>query len=113
MTFKDMTAAAKVWATVMVLVSLGSCAIIQYTDNRSFNYSLEIESGKQRCSTFTRVVRIGHTEPVLPRVDPANLSDPEEIADLALTHAEKLKVYIDNERRYLAEDMARHLETCK
>ena len=113
MTFRDMTASAKVLATVLVLISLGSCAIIQYTDNRSFNYSLEIESGKQRCGAFTRKPHIGHSEPLPPKISAEALSDPEEMTELALSHAENLKKYIVDEQRYLAEDIARHMETCK
>lgn len=113
MTFRDMTAAAKVLAMVLVLISLGSCAIIQYTDNRSFNYSLEIESGKQRCGAFTRKPHLGHSEPLPPKINADDLTDPEKMAELALTHAENLKKYIVDEQRYLAEDVARHLETCK
>jgi hypothetical protein len=112
MTFRDMTAAAKVTAVVLVLVSLGSCAIVQYTDQRTFTYSLEMAMDKKRCALFVRTFHVGHTEPVPPRVDTSSLNDTEVVAELALTHAENLKTYIDNERRYLAEDMRRHADTC-
>lgn len=115
MTLRDLVATAKVLATVLVLVSLGSCGIVQFVDNRTFNYtfSLERESGKKHCAVFERKAHIGHYEPLPPALDDSLLNNPEALTELALAHAEKLKTYLDNERRYLAEDVRRHLETCK
>lgn len=113
MTFRDMTAAAKVLAMVLVLISLGSCAIIQYTDNRSFKYTLEMATDNTPCGLFVRTPHLGHAEPLPPKVSAEALSDPGEMAELALSHAENLKKYIVDEQRYLAEDIARHMETCK
>ena len=114
MTLKDLVATAKVLATVLVLVSLGSCGIVQFVDNRTFNYSFSLEQvvSKKRCAVFERKAHIGHNEPLPPALDEALLSNPDALTELALAHAEKLKTYLDNDRRYLADDIRRQLESC-
>lgn len=114
MTLRDLVATAKVLATVLVLVSLGSCGIVQFVDNRTFNYafSLEQATSKKHCAVFERKVHIGHYEPLPPDLDEAVLNNPDALTELALAHAEKLKTYLDNDRRYLADDIRRQKESC-
>lgn len=57
------------------------------------------------------MVRIGHHRPTLPKVDIRKLTQDER-TDLLLSYTEKLKTYLDNEERYLAEDIVKHRETC-
>lgn len=54
---------------------------------------------------------MGHNRPTLPKVDIRKLTQDER-ADLLLSYTEKLKAYLDNEERFLAEDIVRHRETC-
>lgn len=54
---------------------------------------------------------MGHNRPTLPKVDIRKLTQDER-ADLLLSYTEKLKAYLDNEERFLAEDIVKHRETC-
>jgi hypothetical protein len=113
MTFRELTTASKVALFALLTVSLGSCSIIQYTDNRSFSYALSFPEEKpQRCIAFKRTPHLGHSRPQFPTADPSKLSH-EEFDEVIMTYMEKLKKYVDLEEKYLAEDMARHMETCK
>lgn len=113
MTFRELTTVAKLAAFGLVIVSLGSCAIIQYTDNRSFRYELTFPEDKApQCSAFKRTPHIGHSRPQFPTADPSKLTH-EEFDEVIMTYMEKLKKYVDLEERYMAEDLARHMETCK
>ncbi len=114
MTLKDLAATAKVLATVLVLVSLGSCGYVQFVDNRTYSYSFTLEQvvTKKHCGAFERKIHIGHNEPLPPALDDALLNNPDALTELALAHAEKLKTYIDNDRRYLADDIRRQLDSC-
>lgn len=111
MEFRDITAAAKILACTLVFVSLGSCAVVQISDNRINMYSFELSTGKKHCSAFVRQAHVGHSKPVAPSINPDKL-DPEELAEVALTHAEKLEKYIEDENRFMAEDVVRHISTC-
>lgn len=99
-----------------VAVSLGSCTTQQFTDKSvHINYQLTIsdDDGQLTCKAFSRSNRLGHHKPSLPKnVNPAKLSS-DEMNEILLTYAEEIQHYIDRDEKYLAEDIAKHLETCK
>jgi len=82
-------------------------------DNSAIIYANTLSTGGEvtMCTEFSRMVRIGHHRPTLPKVDIRKLTQDER-TDLLLSYTEKLKTYLDNEERFLAEDIARHRETC-
>ena len=96
-----------------IAISLGSCSLTHIVDNSAIIYTNTLSTGGEvtRCTEFSRTVRIGHHRPALPKVDIRNLTYDER-TDLLLSYTEKLKTYLDNEERFLAEDIARHRETC-
>lgn len=112
MNLRELTSGAKIATLLWIAVSLGSCAIIQNYDNRVMAFSISYPTAKKRCEMFVRTEHLGHHEPLAPDVNPDKMSE-EAFTDVVLTHAEKLKEYVDNEKRYLAQDIARHMETCK
>lgn len=112
MNLREMTLGVKFAAIFWVMLPLGSCAIIQNYDNRVMSFAISYPAEKAHCEMFVRTKHLGHSEPAPPDINPATMSD-EEFTDAVMTHAEKLKAYLDNDKRYLAEDIARHLETCQ
>lgn len=118
MNARELSTVMKFLALTLVLVSLGSCAIVQYNLSQpltTFNYSLEVdkEIGTRRCAEFKRTVRMGHVEPKpLTNIDPRKLSE-EEFSEIVLSYAEKLQDYAIKEKKYLDEDMARHQASCQ
>ncbi|MOA02449.1 hypothetical protein D3C78_1219010 [compost metagenome] len=65
-----------------------------------------------QCREFKRTTHLSHKRPQFPRVDISALT-PEEINDVLLAHTEKLKEYLDNEEKFLLEDIARHKQKCE
>jgi len=104
---------SRVFLMFWIAISLGSCSLTHIVDNSAIYYTntLSTDSETVTCKEFTRMVRIGHHRPTLPKVDIRKLSQDER-ADLLLSYMEKLKTYLDNEERYLAEDIVKHRETC-
>lgn len=96
-----------------IAIFLGSCSVTHIVDNSAIIYTntLSTDGEVTRCGEFSRTVHIGHNRPKLPRVDIRRLTQDER-TDLLLSHMEKLKTYLDNEERFLAEDITRHRETC-
>lgn len=112
MTFHDLTTSVKINVGIMVLIMLGSCTVIQYDNRRTIiQYPLNPTADKTRCDHFKRTVRLNHNEPIPPQLIADDIG-PEEFADMALTYVELLKKYVDDEKRYLAEDIKRHEDTC-
>lgn len=112
MSLQDLVGTARMSFVGLVVVCLGSCAIIDVSDNRLYiEYTLDTDTGKPRCDQFVRSARLGHAEPIPPMINGSNIS-PAEFAETVLTYAESMKSYIDAEKKYLAEDIARHESTC-
>lgn len=109
---RDLRPASLFW----LVVSLGSCAYTQTVNNysnvtASTQYQWAVTPVDDECHHFTRMVRMGHSRPTLPPIDPRTLTE-REVSDLIFTYAERLKVYLDNEEAFLAEDIARHTYKC-
>lgn len=94
-------------------VSLGSCTIVQNIDTSSNNfYSVIGSSQRNVCTEFKRQPRIGHAKPKLPKVDLSKLSQ-DEINDILITYAERMKQYVIDDEKYLDEDILRHRASCQ
>lgn len=104
---------SRIFLMFWIAVSLGSCSLTHIVDNSAIIYTNTLSTSGEttQCSEFSRTVRIGHHRPTLPKVDIRKLTQDER-ADLLLSHMEKLKTYLDNEERFLAEDIVKHRETC-
>ncbi|QTH80276.1 hypothetical protein PA10_00076 [Pseudomonas phage pPa_SNUABM_DT01] len=102
---------SKVFYLFWIVVSLGSCTYIQTNDNRVFTLSLQPDQTESGCGEFKRSIHLDHKRPIFPKVDIASLS-PDEINDLLMSHTEKLIRYLDNEERFLLEDIIRHNQKC-
>lgn len=107
---KDFLKVSWVFPVFWVLVALGSCSVSHYS-----NYTVEVHpSGGQTsiaCQEFRRDIRIGHQRPTFPKVDVRRLT-ADERTDLLLSHMERTKKYMDDEERFLKEDMIRHQIQC-
>ncbi|MNP88972.1 hypothetical protein D3C85_13660 [compost metagenome] len=113
MTISKFYSSSRIVFVFWLLVSLGSCSITHYVNNSSFIYSpvFDIAAMTGTCTEFKRTVHLGHKHPVFPTVDVRRLTEEERI-DLLLTYTERLRTYLRNDERYMAEDMARHKGTC-
>jgi hypothetical protein len=117
MTFKDLFSCAKILGLLLILISIGSCAIV-VTDNRQFSTyaffepSLKEETLEVRCRPFVHQQRLNHNRPKPPKVDPSTLSE-DEFDEILMSYAEAMTRYVDDEEKYLNEDIVRHRETCK
>jgi len=80
-------------------------------DSRTFVFTLQEPTQKNICAPFKRTIHIGHVRPMFPKVNMDALSN-DEVTDLLLSYAERLKTYLDNDERYLVEDLTRHQSTC-
>lgn len=95
-----------------LLVSLGSCSIVQYNIAHVPFGLQEAVQQKDLCDQFNRPVRLGHQKPSVPKVD-IRAVDPDELNDILLTFTEELVAYIAQEEAYLQQDILRHHERCK
>ncbi len=96
-----------------LVVSLGSCSVVQYNITTTEAYSLASEVDRQSdCHQFQRSIRLGHTKPVVPDVDIRNVT-PEQLNEVLLSLTEDLIVFIEHEELYLKEDIARHATRCQ
>lgn len=113
MNIKEAFAASKVFHLLWIFAFLGSCTYIKTTDNRTLIYGLELTEGAAPadCTSFKRMVRLNHTRPRLPRVDIGRLNQ-DEVTELLLEHTEKVKEYLDNEEKFLQEDIRRYNLKC-
>ncbi|MND13269.1 hypothetical protein D3C81_21810 [compost metagenome] len=113
MMIADLVKGSKIFHLLWIAVFLGSCTVIQTTDNRTMIFSFELaeDEATPDCGEFKRTIYLQHVRPVFPKVNVAQLS-PEEINDVLLAHTEKLKVYLDHEEQYLREDISRHNLKC-
>lgn len=113
MNIKEAFAASKVFHLLWIFAFLGSCTYIQTTDNRTLIYGLELTEGAAPadCTSFKRMVRLNHTRPRLPKVDIGRLNQ-DEVTELLLEHTEKVKEYLDNEEKFLQEDIRRYNLKC-
>lgn len=97
-------------------VCLGSCTTQKFTDNSvHINYQLSItdDDGQLTCKAFTRSNHLGHHKPSLPKnVNPDHLTK-DDMNDILMTYAEEIQKYLEHEEKFLAEDIAKHMETCK
>lgn len=94
-------------------ISLGSCTLVQNFDSSSRTfYTLGEQTTTPECVEFKRPVRFGHSKPKFPKVDLSKLSQ-EEVNDVLLTYAERLKNYITNEDKYLSEDILYYNLSCR
>jgi hypothetical protein len=109
----DLVKGSKIFHLFWIAVFLGSCTVIQTTDNRTMMFSFELadDEAAHECGEFKRTVYLQHVRPVFPKVNVAQLT-PEEINDVLLAHTEKLKIYLDHEEQYLREDISRHNQKC-
>lgn len=104
---------SRFFAVMWIGVALGSCTVVQNIDSRSNNfYSLSAEQTSDDCGEFKRQIRLGHNKPIFPRVDITQLA-PDEVNDVLLTYAEKLKTYIHNEETYVNEDILQYNSKCQ
>lgn len=112
MMIADVVKGSKIFHLCWIFVFLGSCTVIQTTDNRTMLFSFELaDKDKPTCTEFKRTVRLNHVRPNFPKVDITKLT-PEEINDVLLAHTEKLKAYMDHEEQYMREDVTRHNLKC-
>lgn len=113
MMIADVVKGSKIFHLCWIFVFLGSCTVIQTTDNRTMLFSFELadDEAKPACGEFKRTVYLQHTRPAFPKVDITKLT-PDEINDVLLAHTEKVKQYIDHEEQYLREDIVRHNAKC-
>lgn len=102
-------------------VSLGSCAYVEtvnHTTATNITYTLTPLMAEphsmphQHCPAFQRSPRLGHVRPVPPKIDISKLDDAMR-TEVLLSYAERLKQYIDDEERFLQEDMLHHSQNCK
>lgn len=103
---------SKVFYLFWVAIALGSCTYIQTNHYRTTNFSYGFEERKNpECSEFKRTIRLDHKRPPFPRVDIRQLTS-EEVSEILLTHTEALTKYLNNEERFLLEDIARYNSRC-
>jgi hypothetical protein len=109
----DIFSGGKLFGVFWIMVSLGSCSIVQHINNSTVNfYALGGHSDHVDCPRFERTVRLGHSKPKFPDVDLNRLTETE-VNDVLLTYAERLKAYIAAEDKYLNEDLLRYNSSCK
>ena len=112
--FRGTRAASMFW----LAVSLGSCAYVGSVNNQytSITYTAtELPSltlNDPHCSVFERSPRLGHVRPTPPKVDLQHTSS-EQAASIILSYAEDLKKYLDDEERFIREDILRHNQKCR
>lgn len=105
---------SKIFHLCWIFVFLGSCTVIQTTDNRTMVFSFDLADDQAKvdtCGEFKRTVYLQHIRPSFPKVDISRLT-PDEINDVLLAHTEKVKAYMDHEEQYLREDISRHNLKC-
>ncbi|MCY1281625.1 hypothetical protein D9M68_17510 [compost metagenome] len=109
----DIFSGGRAFGFFWIAVSLGSCSIVQHIDNSTTSFfTLGGHEQPSLCPQFTRTVRVGHVKPKFPKVDLNRLS-PTEVNDVLLTYAERLKDYIADEDKFIAEDILRYNDSCK
>ncbi len=111
--FRGTRVASMFW----LVVSLGSCAYVgtvnQYTSVDLTVTELPSLTVKDaQCDVFERQPRLGHLRPTPPKVD-LRLISPEQAASVILSYAEDLKRYLDDEERFIREDILRHNQKCQ
>lgn len=102
-------------------VSLGSCAYVEtvnHTTATNITYTLSpvlaeaAPLAHQHCPAFQRAPRLGHVRPHAPKIDISRLDDAMR-TEVLLSYAERLKQYIDDEERFLQEDILQHRQNCQ
>ncbi len=113
MTISHFLRGSRFFGLTWMAIALGSCSIIQYNFQSNQFAMGTVFDAVNDCHVFQRSVHLGHYKPKLPSHEILPNLPPEMINDLLMTHAEALQRYIENEERYLGEDIERHRQRCQ